>query len=257
MYIAELEANFIASIGDDRMVYLFKDLVLFYPFNGANFNDFSGFNNHGTKVYPDNYPYHGGDWDIGRPCNSRNRSYGNGNGTYTFDIQHSGNGFPLGLTPRSLSAWVYLTGSSSLCPIIYYGKGDDAENGPRTWLFAQGNNKNISFLGGTSGGLTQGITSGNNVFEYNEWSLISAVFDGSLGSIYCNGSLIVGPTSVGNTSAWNIPSSGNTFGVLGFYNAIFNNLQYAKGTEIMVWRRALSSAEIQMLYSLRKGKWIT
>ena len=211
-------------------------LVSYWPFCG-NANDASGNGNNGT---------------VNGPVLTTDR-FGNSNSAYSFDgvndyIQTSFSGIA-GSNSRSVSFWAQTSGPANS---LY-----DNMNAICYGSLANGGNWEVA-LNHACQGLTvdinQGVQTASCNTNNNTWNHFTVVFDNTLGSnfnavkFYCNGVLLSTICQVGQLTTIN-SSTANT-AVIGAY---WNHLQrffYGKLDDIGVWNRALSSTEIQQLYTL-------
>ena len=192
-----------------------------YPGSGTNWTDLIGSGNSGTLV--------------GGP------SYGSiSGGSIVFDgtndnVSIGTNGFSFGSSPGTLSAWAKTGDRYSTRTIVSYGNA--TSNQAR---FLGIGASNFYFSGYGSSISASGLS-------YDTWFNLVGVYDGTNASMYINGALVSGPTSM----SWNTTASNAGIG------KNVNNSEYWKGdvAQVQIYNRALSAAEIQQNYNALKGRY--
>lgn len=203
-----------------------KGLVAYYPFNG-NANDESGNNHNGTK---------------NGSVSLTNDRFGNANKAYNFsggNITIPTSGFH---NPNfTISCWIKPTTSTSYYdgPVIY-SDYDGYYNGNTLTLRKNG----TIDLGVCGGSDSKSKTSkGKNAIPLNQWSYITATYNGSVINVYINGNLdntLAAPYFTYSTKTQ-----------LKIGDASWSGDYHFNGTidELRVYSRALSESEIQALFN--------
>ncbi|MCW7491183.1 glucanase [Leptospira sp. 2 VSF19] len=150
-------------------------------------------------------------------------------------------GLPMGQSPRSVCVWIhperYPVNANQNSPIFSYGA-------------AGGNTELILSLFKNSGGSNLvrfgGLGSGEVFSSYsvplNQWSHICGTFDGSVGTIYINGTVIAGPSVIGggvNTT----PGSGIYAGKMVSDGSYFAG----KMADLRIYSKALDPKEVRLM----------
>jgi trimeric autotransporter adhesin len=211
--------------------------VLNMPFEGGSLNGTGGGQANAAKDYS-------GNEDNGTAYNvlwSSTSGY-DGWGAYEFDgttdyITGDDSGFPLGASPRTMSAWIKWDGTTGRRMFMGYGQnGIGQAYGYRIGNTGVGK---VEFIG-------YGRGDGTTLFTLpaNEWTLLTSTYDGSDVRTYVNGTLVSTQTltldttsSSGYRIGWGYDNNANTFS--GFMD------------EFMVYNRALSAEQIMELYNNR------
>jgi len=196
-------------------------LVGYYPMNegtGTIAGDFSGNGNTGTLVSSPT-------WVTGKLGQALSF-----NGSNTVSIPNSSSLSPT--ASITLSAWVSPVGSGIFKTII--GKGADKTyeidtgGGTNSVRFVLMNSVPHAFVNFTV----------SNILPLNQWTLVTATYDGSVAHLYANGVLVGSQSVVDTIAATTYPvtiASGDNF-----FNSTID--------DVRIYSRALSSAEIAYLY---------
>jgi len=143
---------------------------------------------------------------------------------------------PLGNSPSTMSAWVYVKGVSdgNAQDVVTYGPG--SPNSAR--LLSLGDGSKISM------GFYANDYAANNVMTYNEWTLVTATYDGTTGRVYKNGA------EVGNQVFTDVDTqAGGDFRIADSnWNSAAENFN-GYIDDVRVYNRALTPAEISELYN--------
>lgn len=212
-----------------------QGLVAYYPFNG-NADDVSGNLNHGTV--------HSATLTIDR--------FGVENRAYNFDGISNYIEIPSSSTLSfsetfSLCAFVSVNNFQHSAPIKEQAIISKIVDG--NWyggyeLRAGGDGINSLFVSTTN-------INGNNLSPYqtgffeNQWYFVCSVYDGNNFKLYVNDSEKASLSASGQIQTSNIPLRIGRRGGAGFYNCYFNG----KIDDVRIYNRALTSTEIQQLYT--------
>ena len=199
-----------------------QGLVAYYPFNG-NANDVSGNANNGT--------IHGATLTTNR-FGTANSAY-SFNGSSNYISMSSVLNLPLGNSSRTISVWLSpanLAGQWTLTAIAY-----GSASTSNAYMFGLG--QNVIAVQGW-------VTDFNTPLTYltNQWINAVCTYDGTNVSIYVNGSLM----GSGTNTTWN--TIGTEF-YLGGRVSLGNSFFDGKLDDIGIWNRALTTNEIQQLYT--------
>lgn len=205
-------------------------LVAWWPFSG-NANDISGNGNNGTV--------NGAILTNDRFGNTNSAYYFSSSGCSTrIDAQVNTTSIRNGLT---ISIWVLRKGDGCNSPRILEFWPNNNPDGPGMAQWEWNNGSNVLRVGSiTSSGLSCLVdvpVGGDNV-----WYNIVYTNDGTIGKFYNNGTLISSLASDGNP----ILSGNVAFGRMN--HSGYDNLNGALD-DIGIWNRALTSSEVQQLYS--------
>ena len=192
-----------------------------YSGSGTTWTDLSLNSNTGTLVGGPSYGSTSG-WSIA--FDGLNDNVSIGTNRFSFDS-----------SPGTLSAW---TKTTSLYPdraIVSYGAS--VINQARILGIAA---SNFYFSG-------YGSTITASGASYDDWFNIVGVYDGTNASMYVNGELVAGPT----LQSWNTAASNAGIG------KNVGNDGYWRGnvSQVSVYNRALSAAEIQQNYNALKSRY--
>jgi len=231
MFIKLVALVFIFSTFNGTSQPISNGLIAYYPFNG-NANDSSGYANHGM-VY-------GVTLASDRFENPNSAYLFNGNSSY-IEIPTSQTLESPGMTNQiTQAAWVYLNGASlvglSFSPVIM-----KTNSSVDMFMYRMGI--------GETGNLYSSFNTASNLyssaysFNLRQWYFIATTFNGSSIKLYVNGTAI-GSFSANTTIATDSHSltiGKDAQGASEFFNGIID--------EVMIYNRALSDGEIQILYS--------
>jgi len=147
-------------------------------------------------------------------------------------------GFPFGSSGGTLSAWANATSAT-------VGNGN--------WIISYGSTSTSQsrFIGIYNqtyyfGGYGNDITAIG--FQTNTWFNMVGVYDGTNASMYINGVLVSGPTA----KTWNTVASTAQLGRQTNGNEYWNG----KISQVSIYNRVLSAAEIQQNYNATKSRFI-
>lgn len=173
-----------------------------------------------------------------RSTNSSIRFYADNSGY----ANGSETGLPMGQHPRSVCVWVhperYPVNGNENSPIFSYG----AAGGSTEFILAlyknAGGANQIRF-----GGLGGGEVFTNYSIPINQWSHICGTFDGSVGTIYNNGTVIAGPSIIGS-SVTTTPGTGVYVGKI----MTFPTQHFAgKMADLRIYSKALDQKEVRLI----------
>lgn len=168
------------------------------------------------------------------------------------DYVNAGSGSSLKTAQGTWAVWMYHDGILDQCGILLIGDG--------------GWNNNIAIQQGSSGAPNRIVVrarENGETFPYkwsgstasaslpaNQWNHIVLTQDGINPKIYINGNLVLTITSGGNLSVWTNASwlSAKIFGMARNIGRRFNGFL----DEVRVYNRALSAAEISVIYNATK-----
>jgi hypothetical protein len=220
-----------SDYGDDEIfttLYLVptEGLVAYFPFNG-NANDETENGNHGL---------------VNGATLTEDR-FGNPNSAYHFDginddINGTTNNWPFNKTPRTISLWCSLhtlVGESSSNHILDYGLTAVNNANMITYEHVSGGGKTVNY------GAYYDAVSVNFDYEFDIWYNIVGTFDGTIASLYINGTLY----SQQNKAVWNTLPGGFRIGSLDSWVSWWNG----EIDDIRIYNRVLSQEEILMLYN--------
>ena len=195
-----------------------------YPGSGTTWDDLSFYNNDGTLAGGPNYT-------------------STSSGSIVFDgsndnVSIGTNGFSFGSSPGTLSAWAKTRDRNSTRTIVSYGNA--ATNQARFLGIGQ---NNFYFSGYGSSISASGLS-------YDTWFNLVGVYDGTDASMYINGALVAGPT---DRSSWNTVANNAGVGK----NVSGNEYWTGNISQVQIYNRALSAAEIQQNYNAIKGRYAT
>lgn len=218
------------TYGDDMMFKTLSlvptnGLVAYYPFNGSA-NDESCNDNNGV---------------VSGATLTTDR-FENPNSAYHFDginddISGTTINWPFYKSPRTISVWCSihtLVGESSSNHILDYGLTQENCANMITWEHVN-EGKTISY------GAYFSAVSVSFDYEFDKWYNIVGTFDGTVASIYINGSLYAQQ----NKSIWNTLPGGFRIGSLDNWISWWNG----KIDDIRIYNRVLSHEEILQLYN--------
>ncbi|MCG6150633.1 LamG-like jellyroll fold domain-containing protein [Leptospira bandrabouensis] len=150
-------------------------------------------------------------------------------------------GLPMGKQPRSVCAWVhperYPINTNENSPIFSYGAAGASTEFILS-LFKNAGGSNVIRFGGLGAGEVSSLYS----VPLNQWSHICGTFDGSVGIVYHNGSVIAGPLTIGS-SVTTTPGSGIYVGKMVSDNSYFAG----KIADVRIYSKALDPKEIRYI----------
>jgi hypothetical protein len=201
-------------------------LVAYYPNNG-NANDQTANGNHGTV----------------NGATLTSDRYSNPYSAYSFDginddISGSTNNWPYYKLPRTISLWCTLhtlVGESSSNHILDYGLTQVNNANQITFEYVSGVGKTISY------GAYFNAVSVSFDYNFDTWYNIVGTFDGTVASLYINGSLYAQQ----DKNDWNTLPGNFRLGSLDNWISWWNG----KVDDIRIYNRVLSADEILSLYN--------
>lgn len=161
-----------------------------------------------------------------------NSGYANGSET----------GLPMGQHPRSVCVWVhqerYPVNGNENSPIFSYGSAGGSTEFILS-LYKNAGGSNLIRFGGLGGGEVFTTYS----IPLNQWSHICGTFDGSVGIIYNNGTVIAGPSVIGG-SVTTTPGTGIYVGKI----MTFPTQHFAgKMADLRIYSKALDPKEVRLI----------
>ncbi len=154
-----------------------SNLVSWWPLNG-NANDYSGNGNNGT-IYG-NYQFANSNFPSLPFINQSSISAAKFDGSSSY-ISAGTNALPSGNAPRSVSAWIYPTGScTNACVIYFYGTDSSSPYGYGLYVTSS-YHLEVEFDSGN------GAATSTAVLSQNTWYHVVTTYSGSASSIYIDG----------------------------------------------------------------------
>ena len=214
-------------VDNGLQLYLDAASTASYPGSGTTWYDLSGKNNNVTMQ------------------NSGSISYTSSGGGY-FTTGSNGyfnkattTGIPTGNSAYTLSAWIQMGGSWGNGGIIGIGSAWGSTNLVNA-LRNNGNNSLYNYWWGND------LVGSGSLSPVTQWFNVAAKFDGTTRSLWVNGTQISSDTPTGH----NVTTS-----ALGI--AVTNNSEYlnAKIGQVLIYNRALTTAEIQKNYTAIRSRY--
>jgi hypothetical protein len=237
-----MNAAFLSSTQNQLIIS--NGLVAYWSFNDGASNvarDFSGNKNDatfGSGTQPT--------WEIGKAGGAI------GFTSQSYTLIPTNHTLPLGNTPRTLAAWVYIPNTSDYTILLEYG--DEATTYGRGGWYIIGSGAPYVGVAGSQAIETTGATAfslGSSI-DLNTWTHIAATIGGTIGSatFYKNGVAIAGGngggpsqglnTLIGPTRQMNVVGSPQTT----FYAHGNNRIE-----DFRIYNRILSVSEILTIYN--------